>query len=168
MPGYGPVFTTTAANCSYWPSCRIGTTDGKYDDGTDDTFSYEKMALNAQYAVGETDRMLHEIGMETAGEASAFQASVRMLERRYFMTYVPLLVFGSLLCCLCACLITFGLLVYHWQKRTYSFKRWRKLTVTHPLVDVADGPRGDVDFFLCRHKPILRCVSGVRITMSVL
>jgi hypothetical protein len=51
MPGFGPVFTTTAANCSQFPLCMTGNFDGKGLGNA--TFSYEKMALNALYAIGE-------------------------------------------------------------------------------------------------------------------
>lgn len=100
------------------------------------------MALNALYAIGETDRMLQEIGMENT-TSNTFQVNGALLEQQYHITYVPLLVFFSLLSCLCACLITFGLLVFHRCKKTRSLRTWRKVTVTRLLVDALDGLRDD-------------------------
>lgn len=91
------------------------------------------MALNALYAIGDMDRMLNEIGMQNAGQNGIFQVSGGILEQRYSITYVPLILFGGLLSCLCACLMTFGLLVYHWRKRSRSFRMWRKVNVTRLL-----------------------------------
>lgn len=137
MPGFGPVFTTTAFNCSTWPSCGFGNR----------IFSYEKMALNALYAIGDTNHMLNEISMQNAGQNGTFQVSGGILEQRYRITYVPLILFGGFLTCLCACLITFGLLVYHWRKRSRSFRMWRKVNVTRLLADAVDGLRDEYDFY---------------------
>lgn len=137
MPGFGPVFTNTAFNCSTWPFCEYGNA----------IFSYEKMALNALYAIGNTDRMLNEISMQNTGQNGIFQVSGRILEQRYRITYVPLILFGGLLSCLCACLITFALLVYHWRKRSRSFRMWRKVNVPRLLVDAVDGLRDEKDFY---------------------
>lgn len=137
MPGFGPVFTNTAFDCSTWPSCD-------YSDGI---LSYKKMALNALYAIGETDRMLNEISMQNAGQNGTFQVNGGILEQRYRITYVPLIFFGGLLSCLCACLITFGLLVYHWRKKSRSFRMWRKVNVRRLLADAVDGLRDENDLY---------------------
>lgn len=136
MPGFGPVFTNTAFECSTWPRCEYGT-----------IFSYEKMALNALYAIGDTDRMLNDVGMQNAGQNGTFQLSGGIVEQRYRITYVPLILFGGFLSCLCACLITFGLLVYHWRKGSRSFRMWRKVNVTRLLADAVDGLRDENDFY---------------------
>jgi hypothetical protein len=91
--------------------------------------------------------MLNEIGMQNDSPKGTFQVSGGILEQRYHITYVPLLVFLGLLSCLCACLITFGLLVYHWWKRSRSFRIWRNVTVTRLLVDAVDGLRDEIDFY---------------------
>ncbi len=160
MPGFGPVFTTTAADCPTWPACMTGTHDGKGLNNA--TFSYEKMALNALYAIGDTDRMLHEIGMQNAGQDGTFQVRGGILEQLYRITYVPLIVFGGLLTCLCACLITFGLLVYHWWKGSRSFRMWRRVNVTRLLADAVDGLRDENDFYSVsgRDNTALRECSG--------
>jgi hypothetical protein len=155
FPGYGPAFTTTAANCSSWPRCVAGRIDGA--SASSEYFSFETMALNALYAIGETDRMLQEIGMENT-TSNTFQVNGALLEQQYHITYVPLLVFFSLLSCLCACLITFGLLVFHRCKKTRSLRTWRKVTVTRLLVDALDGLRDDstIDAVARRDNAALR------------
>lgn len=137
MPGFGPVFYNTASKCPTWPSCEHSGTN----------FSYEKIALNALYAIGDTNRMLNEISMQNAGQEGSFQVSGGIMEQRYRITYVPLILFGGLLSCLCACLITFGLLVYHWRIRSRSFRMWRKVNVTRLLADAVDGLRNEKDFY---------------------
>lgn len=91
--------------------------------------------------------MLNEIGMQNAGQNGTFQVSGGILEQRYRITYVPLILFGGLLSCLCACLITFGLLVYHWRKRSRSFRMWRKVNVKRLVADAVDGLRNEKDFY---------------------
>lgn len=137
MPGFGPVFTITAFNCSTWPSCGVG----------NGIFSYEKMALNALYAIGDTDHMLNEMSMQNAGQNGTFEVSGGILEQRYRITYVPLILFGGFLTCVCACLIPFGLLIYHMRKRSRSFRMWRKVNVTRFLADAVDGLRDEYDFY---------------------
>lgn len=135
LPGIGSVFTNTAYNC--WPLC----------EGDDASLNYEKVALNALYAIGETDCMFNKISMQNVGQNETFQVSSGILEQRYHITYVPLILFGGLLSCLCACLITFGRLVYHWRKRSRSFEMWRKVNVKRLLADVVDGLWNENDFY---------------------
>lgn len=137
MPGFGQVFTNTAYKCETWPACGYANS----------IFSYEKMALNVLYAIGDTNRMLNEMSMQNAGQKGTFEVSGGILEKRYRITYVPLILFGGLLSCLCACLITFGLLVYHWRRRSRSFRLWRKVNVTRLLADAVDGLRNENGFY---------------------
>jgi hypothetical protein len=147
MPGLGAVFESTARECPYWPRCLGGTPDDSLAPSDDSFFSWETMALNALYGVGETERMLNEVLMQTAGSNNTYEVEGRLIEQRYQITYVPLLVFGSLLSCLGACIITFSLLIYHWWKKSRSLKEWRKVTVTRLLIDAVDGFREEPGFY---------------------
>lgn len=137
LPGFGLIFTNTAYNCPTRPVCEY----------SGSIFSYEKMALNALYAIGDTTHMLNEVSMHNAGQNETFQVSGGILEQRYRITYAPLLLFGNLLSCLCACLITFGLLMYHWLRSSRSFRMWRKVNVTQLLADAVNGLRNKNDFY---------------------
>jgi hypothetical protein len=109
------------------------------------TFSYENMAPNAVYAIGETHRMLHEIGMQRAGANGIFKWAATSWSS-VPASYVPLLVFGGLLSCLCTFLIPVGLLAYPLRKKSCSLRIWRKVNVARLLADALDGLRDEDDF----------------------
>jgi len=149
IPGFGPAFANSAAACPYWPLCEQGTYDGwSMASGSNSTFSFKTMALNALYAIGEANRLLNEVGMQEGRTRTnaIFDVQGAEMVQRYNITYVPLLVFLGLLSCLFACWIVFGLCVYQACRRSYSFRTWRDVTTERLLVDVVDGLRGDPVF----------------------
>ncbi|KAK4899160.1 hypothetical protein LTR27_003390 [Elasticomyces elasticus] len=102
--------------------------------------SYETLAQNYLYAVGETQRIVYEVAAtNTSGDVPEyfFDAEGTVSRQYYRMTYVPAMLMTGLVSLLLAAGATIGMSYY--ASGTYSAKTFREVDTMRLVLDALEG-----------------------------
>jgi hypothetical protein len=121
---------------AFWNSAWMR--DCKSTNESESCTNYTVLAANLLYGASEMERMtLEGLNLNLAGQTGLFEVKAASNNLVYQITYVPVLLYAAVLATLCAVIISFLMVAYSWQSK--SFKEWRKVDTLRLLVDAVYG-----------------------------